>query len=199
MNKIIESMKKLFAYKKSMIAILVIVSVLMTTGTFSYWAVNVQGEVDETSMTFRIGEYITTLFDFVLNEENTVYQYEVDVEYLFEDYKNNQDDVVFGIVWDDSTLSEEFENRIVVGNLVVDMQFKFYKNGIEVSAKTERQLNHLLKLSVDTNNPETITYGSSAETFEYYTMMNSRKKLNDVEVLLDYEVYVEITYTIDYK
>mgnify|MGYP000949776359 FL=1 len=64
MKNIIESIKKLFAFKKSMIAILMIVSLLLTTGTFSYWALSVQGDYDETTMTFGIGEYLTTLFDF---------------------------------------------------------------------------------------------------------------------------------------
>mgnify|MGYP000936344953 CR=1 FL=1 len=198
MKNIIESIKKLFAFKKSMIAILMIVSLLLTTGTFSYWALSVQGDYDETTMTFGIGEYLTTLFDFVLNEENITFQYEVDIDYLIEDYKNNKDEVLFGIVWNDPNLSEEFKDRVVNGDIDVQYELKFYENGVEVNSKIERTLSRLLKLKVDKNNPDTITYGSRAETFEFYMMMNSRKSLSQVTELLEYQVFVEITYSINY-
>ena len=198
MKNIIESIKKLFAFKKSMIAILMIVSLLLTTGTFSYWALSVQGDYEETTMTFGIGEYLTTLFDFVLNEENITFQYEVDIDYLIEDYKNNKDEVLFGIVWNDPNLSEEFKDRVVNGDIDVQYELKFYENGVEVNSKIERTLSRLLKLKVDKNNPDTITYGSRAETFEFYMMMNSRKSLSQVTELLEYQVFVEITYSINY-
>ena len=175
-----------------------IVSLLLTTGTFSYWALSVQGDYDETTMTFGIGEYLTTLFDFVLNEENITFQYEVDIDYLIEDYKNNKDEVLFGIVWNDPNLSEEFKDRVVNGDIDVQYELKFYENGVEVNSKIERTLSRLLKLKVDKNNPDTITYGSRAETFEFYMMMNSRKSLSQVTELLEYQVFVEITYSINY-
>lgn len=189
---------KLKAYKKSMIAIFVIVALLLTSSTFSYWAVRVQGNADETTMSFGIGEYITTLFDFLLDDEDVTYQYEIDIDYLLEDYKNNSDEVVHGIVWNDPDLSEEFKDQIVNGDITVTYELKFYENGVEVSSKTERTLKRLLRLRVDKNNPDTITYGEGAETFEFLVKANKNKKLKDVEKLLEYEVYVEITYSIDY-
>lgn len=191
-------MKKLFAYKKLMIAILVIVSILASTSTFSYWAVSVQGESDETSMTFRIGEYIRTMFDFVLSDEELVYEYEVDIEYLLEDYENNKEEILFGIVWNDPNLSDEFKDRIVNGDIDVSFEHKFYENDEEVSAKTDRTLSRLLRIREDNNNPVEITYGDGAETFEFLLRLNQNKKLRDLEELLNYEVVIEITYTINY-
>lgn len=198
MKNIIESMKKLKAYKKSMIAIFVIVALLLTSSTFSYWAVRVQGNIDETTLTFGIGEYITTLFDFILDEEDVTYQYEVEIDYLLEDYKNNKDEVLFGIVWDDPNLSDEFKDRIVNGDIEVGFEFKFYENGIEVNSKTNRALKKLIRLRVDNNNPNTITYGDDAETFEFLVKMNKNKSFSKVSTLQNYEVYIEITYTINY-
>jgi len=198
MMKIIESMKKLFAYKKSIVAIFVIVAILLTTSTFSYWASSVHGNNDETTMGFRIGEYITTLFDFVLNEEEVSYLYEVDIEYLLEDYENNEDEVLFGIIWDDPDLTEEFKDRVVDGDIEVDFEFKFYEDGEEVSSKTYRALQKLIRLNIDNNNPNTITYGESAEIFEFLVKFNKNRSLKQVSELLDYEVYIEIIYTIDY-
>lgn len=198
MMKTIESMKKLFAYKKSIVAIFVIVALLFTTSTFAFWTSSVHGNNNQTTFGFQIGEYITTLFDFVLNEEEVSYLYEVEVEYLLEDYKNNKDEVLFGIIWNDPNLSDEFKDRVVNGDIEVSIELKFHEDGVEVSAKTHRALKKLIRLNVDNGNPNTITYGDSPETFEFLVKMNKNRTLKQVNELLDYEVYIEITYTINY-
>ena len=185
MTKLRESIKKLLAYNKQLIAILVIAVVLMSATTFSYWAVTVSGESDQTIMSFRIGEYSTTLYEFVLTQENVTHQYEVDIEYLLEDYKNNTDDVIFGVIWNDSTLSDEFKDRIIKGDIDISISLQFYQDGEEVSAKTERTLNRFLKIKADRNNPDSITYGGSIEEFSFYTYMNKNKTYSKVSALLD--------------
>jgi hypothetical protein len=196
MEKFRNSLKQMFAFKKSFVTILVIVSVLMSSTTFAYWSKSISGNSDEVSMTFHIGEYLQTIYDFIFNHESNAYEYEVDVEYLLEDYKNNEDNVVFGIVWNDPNLSDEYKDKIVNGEIKVSYDFVFYQNGEEVDSRTDRQLNRYILMSIDDNNPDSITYNGGIETFEFSIYLDSTKKFSKLDDLLKYDVYVEITYDI---
>lgn len=198
MKKIVERVQMFTNYRKQLIAILVIVALLTSGGTFSFWAGTVQGDSNMSTMTFQIGEYIQTNYDFVLNQENLTYQYEIDIAYLLEDYKNNKDDVIFGIIWNDPSLSEQFKDQVVNGTIQMTMELKYYQNGLPVTSKTERTLDRLITLTQDSNNPDQIIYGQSAIPFEFSVSLKSNKKYSQVAELQNYEVYVEITYSINY-
>ena len=197
MRKSRESIKQMFVYKKTFVTILVIVSVLMSSTTFAFWSTSISGNSDEVSMTFRIGEYLQTVYDFIFYDGSVIYEYEVDVEYLLDDYINKEDNVVFGIVWNDPDLSDEYKDKIVNGDINLSYDFVFYKNGKEVDSRTDRKLSKYILMSIAKDNPDTITYNGGIETFEFSIYLDSSKKLRKLDDLLGYDVYVEITYDIN--
>ena len=182
--------------KRFVITMLFIISFLMTSSTFAYWAGMVEGTDMDVTTSFVVGAPIFDNHEFVLNDKVDTYRYGLDIDMLLEDPEVNIQEVVFGIIWDDDDIDEDDKEDIINGEIEVEYEIIIMRNGKEVNKNKYKRYSKLINLDVSDDNPDVIEYNST-ETFRFSVTLTEENKRNDYKNLAKYEVYIEISYEVD--
>lgn len=198
MNRLKERKANTFAIIRFVIIILLFVAFFLTSRSFAYWANGVEGTNTATpTTTFNVSFPSFTNHEFVLNDNTDTYSYFIPINELLLDPQNNIDDVIFGIVWDDASLMSEYLNLDVTADVDVTYELLITKNGRNVNSLVYMRYGSLINIQEDIDNPSTINFNDSAETFGFNVSLNDPGSFNDYSNLSRYEFYVVVTYTIN--
>ena len=197
MNRLKEKKHYKFVIIRFIITILLVVAFFMTSNTFAYFASGVEGTNTASTSTFGVGFPLYDNHEFVLNDELDTYQYIVALDDLLIDPQNNSDDVVFGIVWDDQTLFDQYGDQDISADIEVSYELLITQNGKEVNRNVYFKYAQLINIEIDIDNPSTINYNDLAETFEFSVSLSDGFFSNDYSALSRYEISVVVTYTVN--
>ncbi len=168
----------------------------MTSNTFAYWADTVVGTNTSITTTFSVGSPSFVNHEFVLTDEINTFSYVIPLEELLSDPDNSIDDVIFGIIWNDEELLEELQNLDASAEVEVTYDILITENGKEVKKWRYKRLVKLINLELDEDNPNTISYGNTPETFGFSVSLNEEQRKNDYRLLAKHEVTIVVSYTI---
>lgn len=177
--------------KKFIIISLLILSLSVTSNTFAYWAMNVNGDNGNQTSTFTIGTYTINNYAFTLSNSQQTYSYLVPIADLLADPVNTSDDIEFGIIWNDPNVT-----GTTSGNITVTYNIKLFDAGTEITGNKYDRYVSLINLQVDPSNPQTITYNEVAQGHNFTVSLNPENRRNDYRNLGRYDVFIEITYTV---
>lgn len=177
--------------------ILLFVAFFLTSGSFAYWASNVEGANTAVTTTISVGFPSYENHEFILNDDADTYTYFIPVDELLLDPQNNIDNVIFGIIWDDASLMEQYGEQNISANIEVTYDLLILRNGKSVNSFVYSRYGSLFNIQPDVNNPSTINYNDSAETYGFSVSLNEPGIFNDYSNLSRYDFYVVVTYTVD--
>ena len=200
MKKIKEKMKLRRVSKKSVIMILLLISFLMTSSTFAYWAGIVEGTQNSITSTFVVGSPIYDNHEFVLTSEVNTYSYEIDLLELLDNPEENIDEVIFGLVWNDESISDEVKDQILTGELNLDFDIYMTKaNGKELTGNRYKRYSSLINIEIDQDNPSEVEYNDTPDTLRFSISLTEENKRNDYKNLAKYKAYVVISFDVEYE
>lgn len=194
MKKFKESKRNKFLSKKSIIAILLIVSLIMTSSTFAYWADVIVGTNTSVTSTFVVGSPRFDDHKFVLDSEVSSYDYLIPLKELLND-SSMVDEVSLGIAWNDIDLLEEYQDKDVEAEINVTYTILIMKNGKEVNSNIYDRYSGYINIDVDEDNPSIISYSSIPSTFEFDVSVNETSYFTSY-FLSRYDVYIIVSYEI---
>lgn len=183
--------------RKMIISFLLIVSVLLTSSTFAYWADVVVGAQREVTSTFVVGSPMWDDQEFVLNSSVDYIRYDIDLEYLLEDPTVNVDEIVFGITWDDLELSDELKEKISTGEITINYELEMYKNGNLLNTNTYRRYSTLIDITLDDENPNEVKYMDFPSTFRLDISLTEENRNNDYKNLGKMEAVLVISFEVN--
>lgn len=186
------SIRKILS-KKTIIVFLFLVSAVMTSSTFAYWATYVEGTSESHTMTFHVGSPLYDNHQFVLDSDVPTYRYEIDVEYLLQNPDLNEEEIIFAILWNDKDLLDQYIN----GEVELTYELQIYKNGKEVNNNTYKRYSKLINIEESDENNYDITSNKLSDTIRININLNEENKRNDYKNLAKYDVYLEITFEVD--
>ncbi len=186
------SLKNLFT-KKTIILFLLSVSIMMTSSTFAYWAKYVEGQKDEYTTTITVGSPLYTNHSFVLTSDISTYRYEIDLEYLLENPNINEEDIIFGIIWNDEDLKEKYMN----GEVEIEYKLIFEKNGKTANKNRTKLLTSVINVTPHNSNNYNIISNSSPQTFGLNITLFDDYPAYYYTILSRYEMFIEISFEID--
>lgn len=183
--------------RKFVITFLLLVSFLMTSSTFAYWADIIEGTTNDITTSFFVGSPSFVDYAFIIDSEDDTYEYEIDKLFLLDDPDNNSEEVVFGIIWNDEDLSDELIDRISKGEIEISYEIVITKYGNKATKNQQNRYSRLIKIDFDENNPDSINYNDSAETFRFSVSLKDENRRNDYKNLKNkFEVTIVITFDV---
>lgn len=183
--------------KKTVIILLMVLSLFMTSATFAYWAQYVEGTEQLYSLTFHVGSPLYDDQEFILTSNVNNYTYKVPIEFLLDNPNENTDDIVYGIIWNDESLSEQAKEQLMNGKLTVTYNILITNNGTAVNHNIYNRYASLIGLEIYEENPNLIEYDSAPETHRFSVYLHDENRRNDYKNLAKYEVFIEIEFEVD--
>ena len=185
--------------RKLTIAFLLVLSFIMTTGTFAYWATEVEGAKGEITGTLSLGsgDKVQTAFE-VTNQLNTGGNLVPAGQLL-----NSDDDAVesidisFDIKWVEDESVSQLEGTKTMGDIVVEHEVVLYYEGEILDAKKYKKIYALVEVVYNENNQTELELDASAETFSFKITVDEPNKKKDYDILKDVQIQVTFTYEID--
>jgi hypothetical protein len=181
--------------KKSFIAFLLFISVLLTSSTFAYWADTVVGSESEITASFVVGSPIYDDHDFVLTSSINTYSYLIPTSYLLENPTVTTDNVSVGIMWNDQALKDTYTEEDLA-NLTVSYELVLLQDGKEVNRNLYDQFTSLFDITMS-ELPTEISYGALPTTVNLDITLTPENQSNDYSHLLKYEAYIVVTFSIN--
>lgn len=175
------------------IAVLLIVSLLMTSGTLAYWSEYVEGTETDITTSFDVGKFPFHSYQFVLDSDVNSYRYKVDVDYLLENRDQNFDELIFAVVLTD----ERYKDLIEVFDIEIELELIIQRNGKDVKSNTYKRYSKLFDITLHEDNQDEIMFGESPVEQTIEISLHDGYKDNLYKKLERYEVYIQITFTID--
>ena len=199
MNKSLE--RRTFGYlsKKATILILLLISFLMTSSTFAYWANVVEGTRISLTNSFIVGSYTIDNQEFVLNSQVTSYRYQLPLDYLLENPQENIDDIIFGLVWNDESLSEEMKDQLISGDIELTYSLILTnQSNKEINSRRYERYSSLINIVANESNPTVIGYNESPLTTKLSISLNPENRTDDYLNLADLNAYIVIRFNVNY-
>ena len=200
-------MKKTNRSNKRIILFMLMLSLVVSTGTFAYWASSVEGTSEEATGTLSIGyaDGVETRFELTNNLEDggllvpngqTVNSEDVSVEEI---------NVSYNLVWKEDTDQSQLIGTTTTGKVSVSHSFLIELDGVELESKEYSQIYDLIHITYDETNPTELTLDGEMGIFafsitmdepsnqEEYNMISTAK----ITVIINYRMYDNFIETMD--
>lgn len=186
--------------KKTVIFILILLSLIVSSSTFAYWSLQVDGTSVSKTFTFQAGSVNYIDYDFVINNESTEGQFIIDNQLLVINKKPTGDviAVTFGVLWEDSQRVNE-DGTITKAKIELSYEIYGEIDGIEYSSSNYNRIASLLGIEFSFDNPEFIELNSATETFGMTISVDQNMKKSDYRFFENSNLIIIVTYKIVYE
>lgn len=185
--------------RKILVAFLLMLSFVMTTGTFAYWATSVEGTSAEAVGTLTIGSGDDVVTTFELTNELNSGGYLVPANQLENSIDGAVDSIElsFDVQW----LEDEDESQLVgtesVATVEVSHVVSIYVDGELLDSEAYANIYDLLNVVYDEDNAEELTLDADAETFSFEITLDEPADEAEYDIIANAEISITFTYSID--
>jgi hypothetical protein len=184
--------------RKRIIAFLLMLSLVLTSGTFAYWASEVEGTKAEAEGTLAVGSGDNVETTFNLTNELNSGGYLVPAEQV----ENSGEEAVgsidlsFDVQWLEDEETSQLAGTNSVGEINVDHEVKIYLGDRVLDADEFAVIYNLI--SVDyIRHAETIVLDAEATTFSFQVTMDEPANQEQYNLIADAKIVIDFSYSID--
>lgn len=185
--------------RKKVIAFLLMLSLVLTSGTFAYWASYVEGTSTEATGTLEVGsgDSVQTRFDLsnALNSGGllvpvgqAVNSNEGAVEAI---------DLSFDVEWKEDEATTQLLGVDSVGQIEVEHEVSIVLDGEELSKQDYAHIYALVNVLYNENNKTELTLDAPAETFAFQITLDEPADQAEYNLIANAEISITFSYKIN--
>jgi predicted ribosomally synthesized peptide with SipW-like signal peptide len=183
---------------KKIMAVLIMIAVVATTGTFAYWASNVEGTSEQAMGTLNIGsaESVDTTFD-LSNTYNSggllvplgqlVNSNEGAVEEI---------NISYDVAWNEDEAVSQLDGTYTVGQINVSHVVAITVDGEVLDAKKYANIYDLITVTDSQDNPSELILDEAAKTFGFTVTMDEPADQAEYNLIANASISITFTYDI---
>ncbi len=183
---------------KRIVSLLLLLSLVLTTGSFAYWASYIEGTSNEVTDVLTVGssKKVSTIFE-ISNElvsggllvpavqvENSLFGA---VDHI---------DLIYNLSWAEESDTTQLSGANTLGKLDIQHEVLIEKNNEFLDQSLFSNINELINVSYSELNPETLQLNGSSELFSFIVTMEEPKNQFDYNVIIDAKIFIIFTYVI---
>jgi len=183
---------------KKVIAFLIMLSLVLSSGTFAYWASYVEGTNAEATGTLQVGsgEKVSTRFD-LANELNSggllvpVGQAVNSLEGAVEEI-----DLSFDVKWTEDEATTQMLGVDSVGEIDIEHELLITSEGVVLDKVEFAHIYALVFVAYNENNASELKLDAAAETFAFQIKLTEPSNQADYQLIVNAEISVTFSYQI---
>lgn len=185
--------------RKKVIAFLLMLSLVLTSGTFAYWSNNVEGTSQDARGTLTVGsaDAVETRFD-LTDDFNSggllvpfgqaVNSNEGAVEAI---------DLAFDIQWMEDEETSQLVGTSSEGRIDFSHEVVIVVDGKELDAEEHSNIYELLNVEYSTQNAETLVLDAEAQTFAFQITLDEPADQAEYDLIANAEIAITFSYVIN--
>lgn len=185
--------------RKIIIAFLVMLALILTTGTFAYWATNIEGTSLEATNALNIGsgKVVETKFDLSnsLNSGGLL----VPSSQINEDSTGVVDEInlTYTLAWNEDNSVTQIDGTITEGNVHITHQISITKNGRLLDQTEYSNIYDLINLEYHYSNTDTMILNGDSSDFFFKITMDEPKDQAEYKIISSSNISFSIFFEID--
>ncbi|MBI9010198.1 MAG: hypothetical protein JEZ05_09280 [Tenericutes bacterium] len=185
--------------RKILVAFLLMFSLVLTTGTFAYWATAVEGTSQEAIGTLTVGSGDNVETTFELTNELNSGGYLVPAKQV----ENSNDgavgaiDLSFDVQWLEDEATSQIAGTDSVGKIVVKHQVNIYVDGELLDREENAVIYDLVNVLYNEKNATELTLDAAAETFAFQITLDEPADQAEYNLIANAEISITFSYSID--
>jgi len=185
--------------RKKVIAFLIMVSLVLTSGTFAYWASSVEGTSEEATGTLTVGSgnKVETMFDLT----NSLNSGGLLVPAVQVDNSNGSAvgaiDLAFDVQWLENETVTQMLGVGSVGQISIEDQVVITLDGTVLDATTYASIYALVNVDYNANNATALTLDAAASTFAFQITLDEPADQDEYNLISNANISVTFSYDID--
>lgn len=192
-------MNKITAKKRiKIISFLLMLSLVLTTGTFAFWASYVDGTKEEATGTLTIGyaEGIETRFE-ITNELNSG-GYLIPTGQLNNSLSRSTECITlsYDLLWKEDANRTQLEGATAIGKVSVSHRVVITVDGVELNSSIYSSIFNLIQVDYSVENLVTLILDGDIETFTFYISMDEPKNQREYNIISNATIAVIFSFRI---
>ena len=184
--------------RKKTIALLITLSLVLTVGTFAYWASNVEGTSEQATGTLEIGsgDKVETKFNLTndLNSGGLLVP-------VWQAVNSNEGateaiDLSFDVQWVEDEATSQVLGTNSVGQISVSHQLEITVDGQVLDLEDYANIYALLNVEYNESNASELTLDASASTFAFQITLDEPTDQAEYNVIANAEISITFSYEI---
>ncbi len=185
--------------RKSIIVFLLVLSLVLTTGTFAYWASFVEGTTDEAVGTIAVGygESVETRFELTNNINND--------EYLVPQGQANNSQkgavesisLIYGLAWKENSDLSQLVGATATGKVNVTYSMIIESDGEKLDEEEYSNIYNLINVNSDLSNPSELILDEESKLFSFYITMNEPKNQEEYTIISNATITITFSFSIN--
>ena len=185
--------------RKRLIALLIMLSLVTSTGTFAYWASTVTGTETTSNGTLTVGsgESVATTFD-ITNELNSGGLL-VPVTHAVNSNAGAVEaiNLSYDVQWLENEAVSQIDGTSSVADITVVENVVITLDGVELDSTTYANIYALINVAYNEANASQLTLDAAAQTFAMQITMNEPADQEEYNLIANAEISITFTFTID--
>ena len=183
---------------KTLIAFLFMLSIVLTTSTFAYWATSVEGTEDDAVGTLSIGSAESVDTKFVISNELNTGGLLIPKGQLNNSEINAVEsiDLSFDVKWEEDEDISQLAGTTSVGIVRISHELEIEHNGEVLDLDKYSVIYDLITVAYNPNNPETLILDENAKTYNFTVTLDEPKNQEQYNLISESTISVVFSYLI---
>ncbi len=185
--------------RKTVIAFLLMLSLVFTTGTFAYWASYVEGTSTEAVGTLEVGsgDSVETKFD--LTDDFNSGGLLVPVGQAVNSNKGAVEaiDLSFDLQWVEDEKTSQLAGTNSVGEIEIAHELEIVVNGEKLDKEDYAHIYNLINVEYNKHNSEELELDAQASTFAFQLTMDEPADQEEYNLIASAQISITFSYSID--
>jgi hypothetical protein len=184
--------------RKKIIALLLMLSLVLTSGTFAYWASNVEGTSAQATGSLEVGSGDKVETKFELSNDYNSGGLLVPVGQVENSSKGAVEaiDLSFDVKWVEDEETTQMLGVGSVGEINVEHEVVIVLDGEELSKENYANIYELVNVAYSRNNVDELTLDGDTETFSFQITLTEPADQEEYNLISNAEISVTFSYEI---
>ena len=185
--------------RKTLIAFLLMLAFVLTSGTFAYWATSVEGTSEQAVGTLTVGSGDDVMTTFDLTNELNSGGYLVPANQVENSGKGavGAIDLSFDVQWLEDEATSQLAGTNSVGQIVIEHEVVIMLDGEVLDAEENAVIYDLVNVLYNENNATELVLDAAASTFAFQITLDEPADQAEYNLIANAEISITFTYSID--
>jgi len=199
MNKDLLERKEKGNSRKKIIALLLMFTVVLTTGTFAYWANFVEGTSTEATGTLQVGSGDSVLTTFNLSSELNSGGLLVPISQAQNSNEGAVEaiDLSFDIKWVEDEVTSQLLGTDSIGQMQVDHEVVIMLDGVLLNPEMHANIYDLVNVQYNEANASELLLDADASTFAFQITLDEPADQAEYNLIAYADISVTFSYVIE--
>ncbi len=186
--------------RRTLVAFLLMLSFVLTAGTFAYWATAVEGTASQAEGTLTVGsgDNVETVFELGLSKDTGGHLVPAaQVENSREDDATGSIFLAYDIQWLEDENQTQLAGTQSVGQIVVSHDVSIVVDGVELDKDDYENIYELINVLYNENNATELVLDADAVTFGFEITMDEPADQVEYNLIANAEISITFSYVIN--